>query len=109
MVIRLTGPMVQLFGPDVMWIAQRRGQNWRDDAVLASADWLESQVPSTQWRKRSAAVDRKFQSAKIEWAQGRRVALHDSADTIAWYLHQARCYADPKLRPDYFLPEGYRI
>lgn len=35
--------------------------------------------------------------------------LFDPQDTVAWYVHQARCYADPVLRPDFFEPEGYRI
>lgn len=45
----------------------------------------------------------------MEWAEGRRVALFDPGDAIAWYVHQAIRYADPALRPDFFLPEGYRI
>lgn len=97
------------FDPEVMWIAQRHGQDWRDDVVLAAADWLEGLVPSADWKARAAAVETRFQAAKIDWAEGRRVPLFDPDDSIAWYLHQARRYADPKLRPDYFLPEGYRI
>lgn len=101
--------MPKLFEPDVVWIAQRHGQDWRDDAVIAAADWLESLVPSLDWQARAAAVEAAFQAAKAEWAEGRRVPLYDPGDIIAWYLHQARRYADPKLRPDFFLPEGYRI
>lgn len=101
--------MPDLFGSDVMWMAQRHGQDWRDDAVLAAADWLEGLVPSVEWAAREAATEARFQSAKAERAEGRRVPLFDPADTVAWYLHQARRYADPNLRPDFFLPEGYRI
>src|SRR6185312_3746535 len=101
--------MPDIFGPDVMWIAQRYGQDWRDDAVLAAAGWLEGLVPSAEWQARAAAVEARFQAAKTEWAEGRRVPLFDPDDTVAWYLHQARRYADPELRPEFFLPEGYRI
>lgn len=97
------------FGSDVMWIAQRHGQDWRDEAVLAAADWLEGLVPSADWAPREAATEAMYQAAKVEWAEGRRVPLFDPADTVAWYLHQARRYADPDLRQDFFMPEGYRI
>jgi hypothetical protein len=92
-----------------MWIAQRHGQDWRDEAVLAAIAWLTSLVPSAKWQAREAKVEERFQAAKREWASGRRIPLHDPGDTIAWYVHQARRYADPALRPDFFLPEGYRI
>lgn len=101
--------MPDLFGHDVMWIAQRHGQDWRDEDVLAGVDWLEGLVPSIDWATREAATEATFQAAKAEWAEGRRVPLFDPADTVAWYLHQARRYADPQLRPDFFMPEGYRI
>lgn len=101
--------MTEGFDDDVMWIARRDGQDWRDDAVLAAADWLESLVPSAEWGPRAAAVEARFQAAKLKWAEGRRVPLFDPADAMAWYVHQARRYGDPALRPDFFLPEGYRI
>jgi hypothetical protein len=107
--LRRDSLMPSPFGSDVMWKAQRHGQDWRDEDVLAAADWLESLVPSSDWSARVAATEATFQRAKAEWAEGRRVQLFDPADTIAWYLHQARRYADPRLRPDFFLPEGYRI
>ena len=95
--------------PDVMWSAQRHGQDWKDEAVLSGADWLESLVPSKEWTSRVAATEATFKAAKAKWAEGRRVQLFNPDDRVAWYLHQARRYADPVLRPDYFLPEGYRI
>lgn len=96
-------------GSDVMWIAQRHGQDWRDGDVLAAADWLEGLVPPSEWAARAAATEATFQAAKAQWAEGRRVPLFNPADTVAWYLHQARRYGDPNLRPDFFMPEGYRI
>jgi hypothetical protein len=101
--------VIDLFGKDVMWIAQRHGQDWRDETVLTAIAWLTSLVPSAQWAAREAAVEQHFQAAKSEWAAGRRVPLFDPSDAMAWYVHQARRYADPALRPDYFLPDGYRI
>ncbi|KQT33825.1 hypothetical protein ASG29_06500 [Sphingomonas sp. Leaf412] len=94
---------------NTLWIAQREGQDWRDEDVLAGVGWLRSLVPSAEWADREAAVEMRFQAAKREWAQGRRVPLFDPEDAIAWYVHQATRYADPALRPDFFLPEGYRI
>jgi hypothetical protein len=94
---------------DVLWIAQRHGQDWRDEDVLSAVSWLLSLVPQSDWAPRAAAVEARFQSAKLEWAEGRRVPLFDPNDAIAWYVHQATRYADPTLRPNFFLPEGYRI
>lgn len=94
---------------DTLWLAQRHGQDWRDEDVLSAVAWLQSLVPSAEWALRLAAVEARFQAAKLAWAEGRRVALFDPADTIAWYVHQAIRYANPALRPDFFLPEGYRI
>ncbi len=94
---------------DTLWLAQRHGQDWRDKDVLSAVAWLQSLVPSAEWAPRVAAVEARFQAAKLEWAEGRRVALFEPADAIAWYVHQALRYADPALRPDFFLPEGYRI
>lgn len=91
------------------WIAQRDGHDWRDEDVFAAIDWLTSLVPGAEWDRRVEAVEQRFQAAKLEWAAGRRVPLFDPADTIAWYVHQARRYADPLLRPDCFIPESYRI
>lgn len=101
--------MTPPFSEDVTWIAQRHGQDWRDESVLAAIDWLTSLVPQDEWGRRAAATDARFQDAKSEWAQGRRGALFDPEDTIAWYIHQARCYAEPSNRPDFYEPEGYRI
>ncbi|UQE03557.1 hypothetical protein [Bradyrhizobium japonicum] len=94
---------------DVAWIAQRHGQDWRDESMLAAIDWLTSLVTREEWGRRAAATDARFQAAKSEWALGRRVPLFDPEDAIAWYIHQARCYAHPANRPDFFEPEGYRI
>ena len=101
--------MVNIPSSDITWIAQRHGQDWRDEAILTAADWLEQLVPSDAWKTRADAVEATFQAAKEKWALGDRVPLFDPADEIAWYLHQARRYADPTIRPDFFLPLGYRI
>lgn len=94
---------------DLTWIAQRHGQDWRDEDGLAAINWLTSLVPTEEWEAREAAAAARFQAAKAEWAQGRRVPLFDLEDQIAWYILQARFYADPVLRSDFFEPEGYRI
>ena len=94
---------------DLTWIAPREGQDWRDDDSLAAIDWLTSLVSAGDWESRIAAANARFQAAKAEWAQGRRVPLFDPEDQIAWYLLQTRCYSDPGLRHDYFEPDGFRI
>ncbi len=94
---------------DISWLAERHGQDWRNENVLSAVDWLVSLIPRREWECRAARVHSFFQVAKNEWAQGRRVPLFDPADQIAWYMYLARCYGDPTLRPDFFEPEGYRI
>lgn len=96
-------------GNNTTWIAQRHGQDWRDDDVLAAINWLKKILPSAEIETRIAKVEKRFQAAKQEWAQGHRVSLYDPKDKISWYIHQAQRYADPSLRADFFLPEGYRI
>ena len=56
-------------GSDIAWIAQRHGQDWRDDAILAATDWLERLVPSAEWERRIASVEAQFQTAKANWAE----------------------------------------
>lgn len=94
---------------EILWRAQQHGQDWRDEDVLAAVDWLTTLVPHTNWNSRTAMVDEKFQAAKSSWAEGSRVPLYDPTDAIAWYIYQATRYADPRIRPDFFLPEAYRI
>lgn len=101
--------MSEAFSEDVMWLAQRHGQDWVDEELLAAVEWLTSLVPTAEWSRRATEAAVRYQAAKAEWAQERRVPLFDVADQIAWYVLQARCYGDPKLRPDFFEPEGYRI
>ncbi|RYE42516.1 MAG: hypothetical protein EOP21_08195 [Hyphomicrobiales bacterium] len=101
--------MSATFPDDIMWLAQRHGQDWRDEELLAAVHWLTSLVPTAEWDRRAADVAARYQAAKAEWSQERRVPLFDPADQIAWYVLQARCYGDPKFRPDFFEPEGFRI
>jgi hypothetical protein len=101
--------MNESLSADLMWIAQRHGQDWRDEDGLAAIDWLISLVPAREWEPREVAVAARFQAAKNEWAQGRRVPLFDPKDQIAWYVLQTRFYADPAVRHDFFEPDGYRI
>lgn len=91
------------------WIAQRTGQDWRDDDIFRAVEWLTSQVPAHEWQGRINKVEEHFQKAKQRWAEGDRVELYDSTDMVAWYVHQATRYADPQIRHDCFIPESYRI
>jgi hypothetical protein len=59
---------------DVAWIAQRHGQDWRDEDILTALAWLEGLVSSAELSPRIAAAEANFQAAKAEWAEGRRSA-----------------------------------
>ena len=94
---------------NLLWIARRHGQDWRDEDGLAAIAWLTSLVPAGEWEPREAAAAARFQAAKAAWAGGDRVSLFDPEDLIAWYVLQARFYAHPAVRPDFYEPEGYRL
>lgn len=52
-------------------------------------------------------VRTKFAQAREQWAEQNRIPLFDPADRVAWYIFQARAYAEE--RQDWFEPEAYRI
>ena len=90
-----------------IWIAQRHGQDWRDEDVLRAIEWLTSVVDGQSWSNRLEKVRQTFDSAKREWAAGNRVRLFDPDDAIAWYVFQANAFA--AQRQDCYEPESYRI
>lgn len=92
-----------------LWIAQRHGHDWTDDAVLQVIDWFRSKVPETVWLRRMDAVIEQFEAGKRAWAKGFIEPLFDPRDAIFWYLFQATAYASPDHRHDYFEPEAFRI
>lgn len=92
---------------DVLWIAQRHGQDWRDEASLAAVDWLTSHVPSADWEARLERTRQTFLAALTRWTAGDRAALFDPADLIAWYIFQATAYAAD--REHWVEHEAYRI
>ncbi|WP_343350967.1 hypothetical protein [Pseudomonas sediminis] len=92
-----------------LWIAQRHGQDWTDDAALQVIDWFRSKVTEAEWSRRMDAVIEKFEAGKRAWAKGDIEPLFDPADAIFWYLFQATAYASPDCRHDYFEPEAFRI
>ncbi|ACS55863.1 hypothetical protein Rleg_1575 [Rhizobium leguminosarum bv. trifolii WSM1325] len=94
---------------NVLWTAQRHGQDWDDPYVLTALEWMTSFVASLDWTRRIEQTSTFFEAAKKSWASGVRVPLYDPADGIAWYAHQATTYGDHKFRPDLFEPEAYRI
>jgi hypothetical protein len=89
------------------WIAQRQGQKWRDESVLAAIDWLTSFTDSRDWSRRMDGVRRDFEEGQQAWAAGERRLLFDPKDGIAWYVFQASAYA--AVRQDWFEPEAFRI
>lgn len=92
-----------------LWVAQRHGQDWTDDATLKVIDWFRSKVTWSVWSQRMDAVIAQFEAGKRAWAQGHIKPLFDPADAIFWYLFQAAAYASPDHRRDYFEPEAFRI
>ncbi|MQU72473.1 hypothetical protein GHK26_31335 [Sinorhizobium meliloti] len=92
-----------------LWIAPRNGQDWVDDELNSALEWLSTLIPENEWNRRLERATGLFESAKKDWAEGRRTPLFDPKDVIFWYIHQARCYGNPEVRLDFFEPEGYRI
>lgn len=93
--------------PSPFWIAQRNGQDWRDEDVLRATAWLTSVVDSHDWSRRMDSVRSNFESGKRAWASGNQTTLFDPHDAIAWYLFQANAYATQ--REDCYEPEAFRI
>ena len=90
-----------------LWIAQRYGQDWRDEDVLAATGWLTSFVEASVWSQRMERVRQTFSAGKKKWAMGEHSPLYDPNDVIAWYVFQANAYAEN--REDWFEPEAFRI
>lgn len=90
-----------------LWIAQRHGQNWRDEETLAAIAWMTRSVDSNAWLARLEAVREKFHQGRQAWQQGDRVALFDEGDLAAWYVFQANAYAAD--RTDWYEPDAYRL
>ena len=89
------------------WLAQRRGQDWRDEAILSAIDWFTSFADSGDWARRIQKAHQTFDAARQTWVTGERCPLFDPNDGIAWYAFQANAYAAD--RRDWFEPEAFRI
>ena len=92
---------------DPLWIAQRHGQDWRDEESLAAIDWLTATVPTDAWQRRMDRTRAAFDAARARWAAGERVPLFDPTDRIAWYIFQAKAYAAD--RENWVEHEAFRI
>lgn len=90
-----------------LWIAQRHGQNWRDEEALAAIAWMTRSLNQNAWRARLEEIREEFHQGRQAWQQGDRVALFDERDLAAWYLFQANAYAAD--RADWYEPEAYRL
>ena len=76
-----------------LWIAPREGQNWRDEIILRTTNWLRSFVPQTEMDRRIDAVRDHFLQAKLHWLQGDYWPAYDPKDTAAWLIFQAENFA----------------
>lgn len=94
---------------NVLWTAQRHGQDWDDPYVMTALEWMTSFVASADWTRRIAQTESFCETAKASWTSGVRVPLYDPADGIAWYAHQANTYGNHHFRSELFEPEAYRI
>jgi len=92
-----------------LWISQRHGHDWTDEAALRVIGWFRSKVSEHVWSQRMDAVRDRFEAGKKAWAHGDIEPLFDPVDAIFWYLFQATAYASPDQRHDYFEPEAFRI
>lgn len=90
-----------------LWIAQRQGQDWRDENTLAAIDWMSRSLDPHAWQTRLDAVQHRFREARLAWQRGDRVSLFDPHDLAAWYAFQANAYACN--RQDWYEPEAYRL
>lgn len=91
------------------WLAARTGQDWRNESILSLLSWLESHVDGNNWAKRLASTRARFERARDSWVRDDSGPLHDGHDLMAWYAFQARAFACPEERHNYFGPEGFRI
>lgn len=90
-----------------LWIAQRHGQNWRDEEALAAIAWMTRSLNQNAWRARLEEIRGKFHQGRQAWQQGDRGALFDERDLAAWYVFQANAYAGDPI--DWYEPEAYRL
>ncbi|SHM45041.1 hypothetical protein SAMN05518668_109183 [Sphingobium sp. YR657] len=90
-----------------LWIAQRHGQDWRDEETLAAIDWLTKSQDPRSWQMRIENVRDTFYDARRRWLDGDRVPLFDPRDLVAWYVFQANAYAAD--RRDWYEPEAFRL
>lgn len=90
-----------------LWIAQRYGQDWRDEESLAAIAWLVAATPSQTWQDRLDLTRKTFEAARRRWTIGERVPLYDPGDRMAWYVFQANAYAAE--RENWVEHEAYRI
>ena len=88
---------MKISSDDPDWTAPRTGTDWRDDDVLLACAWLAELVPKRSWANRIDATRDRFLAAKARWATGDPTPFYDPADTAAWYIFQARAYADDRM------------
>ncbi|CCW18787.1 hypothetical protein EBBID32_31420 [Sphingobium indicum BiD32] len=82
---------------DPLWVAPKEGHDWRDDTVLLATAWLESLASKRDWGRRLDQVRSDFLNAKSHWLRGEIVPLYDASDLIAWYIFQAKAYAQDRM------------
>ena len=91
------------------WLAARTGQGWRNESILTLLSWFEVHVDANGWAKRLASTRARFEKARERWTQDDSEPVHDGSDLMAWYAFQARAFACPEERHNYFEPEGFRV
>ena len=91
------------------WLAARTGQDWRNEAILSLLSWFEAHVDAKGWANRLASARAYFEKARGRWIQDDSGPLHDARDLMAWYAFQAKAFACPEERHNYYALEGFRV
>lgn len=84
--------LVMARGPD--WIAQREGQDWRDEDLLRAVTWLKSLVPAQDMTRRLDTAREGLMAAREDWLRGGRAPSHDRADAAAWMVFQGETFGE---------------
>lgn len=83
---------------DPDWTSPKTGHDWRDDTTLLACAWLEALADQRKWAARLEATGDWFANARAARLRDEHAPLYDPRDAAAWYIFQARAYAQDRSR-----------